>query len=70
MINVLTQAQEIVRKHWPKNRGWKVFVIISLIILAILGLLGLCVWLLGRFVRSLSVGSVHNTSLYFPARRR
>ena len=66
MIKVLEEAAEIVRKKWPKGRGWKVAFIVGLIILGILGVVILSIWLLGRLVKGLTVGGFRNRDLYVP----
>ena len=66
MIRALRQAEEIVRKKWPKGRGWKVAFVAGLIILGILGIVALVVWAFGKLVKGLTVGGFRNRDLYIP----
>jgi len=70
-MNVLSEASDIVKRKWRNTRsGWKVALFIGLIILAILAVIGLALWLLGRLVKSLAVGGFRNRDLYIPRVRR
>ena len=70
-MNVLSEATDIVKRKWRNTRsGWKVALFIGLIILAILAVIGLALWLLGRLVKSLAVGGFRNRDLYIPRVRR
>lgn len=66
MIRVLREAKEILDRKWPRSRGWKVAFVIGLIILAILGVVMLTLWLLGRLIKSITVGGFRNRDLYIP----
>jgi flagellar biogenesis protein FliO len=66
MLKVLRQAGDIVAKKWNRvGRGWKITLAILLIILAILGIIALVFWMLGKLIKSL--GSPRNKSLYIPS---
>lgn len=69
-MNVLEQAQEIVKNKWPKGKGWKVFIIISLVVLGIIGIIALVLKLLVSLVRGLTAGGARNKDLYLPSMGR
>lgn len=71
-MSVLAQANDIVRRKWrTTDRGWKVFLVIAIIILAGLGLVGLITWGFIGLLKSLAVGvGSGRYDLYFPAGRR
>lgn len=67
MLRVLEQAGDIVSRRWRSTgKGWRVFLVIGIIILSILGIVGLVIWLLGRLVKGLTVGGFRNRDLYIP----
>ena len=72
-MNVLTQANDIVRKKW-RTHGvwWKVFLVISVIILAIIALIAFVIWSVVKLAKGLAAGvsTGGNYSLYFPRRNR
>ena len=71
MINILLQANEIVKRKWnTTGRGWKVFLVIAIIILSIIGLVALIIWGTVRLLMSLAVGGTRNMDLYFPKAHR
>jgi len=70
-MNVLSEAADIVERKWRNtHRGWKVALFIGLIILAILAVVGLAIWLLGRLIKSLTAGGFRNRDLYIPRVRK
>jgi len=69
MLNVLEQASEVVKNHWPRSNGWKAFSIVSLIILAILGVVGATLYFGAQLVKGLTSGGFHNKDLYIPRMR-
>jgi len=70
-MNVLSEASEIVKKKWRNTHGgWKVVLFIGLIILAILAVIGIALWFLGRLIKSLTAGGFRNRDLYIPRVRR
>jgi len=66
----LEQAEDIIKRNWPKSKKWKVFLIVSGIIFLLIGLAALTVWFLTRVVKSLTVGGYRNRDLYIPRMRR
>lgn len=70
MLNVLAQAEEIARRHWPKSKKWKAFLIVAGIVAAILGIIALTIWFFVLLVKSLTKGGFRNKDLYFPRMRR
>ena len=70
-MNVLSEASEIVKKKWRNTHGgWKVALFIGLIILAILAVIGIALWFLGRLIKSLTAGGFRNRDLYIPRVRK
>jgi len=70
-MNALNEAADIVRRKWRNtHRAWKVALFVGLIILAILAVVGLALWLLGRLIKSLTAGGFRNRDLYIPRVRR
>lgn len=74
-MRVLQEASDIVKRKWgTAGRGWKTFLIISIIILSVLGLVYFVIWSFFKLVKGLAAGtsSGGNYNLYFPraARRR
>ena len=70
-MDVLNEASDIVKKKWRNTRnGWKVALFIGLIILAILAVIGLALWLVGRLIKSLTAGGFRNRDLYIPRVRK
>ena len=65
-MRVLEQAERIVKRNWPRGKWWKTFIVISLIVVGVIGLIIMVIWLLGRLVKSLSVGGFRNRDLYIP----
>jgi len=69
-MNVLSEASEIVKRKWRNTHGgWKAALFVGLIILAILAVVGLALWLLGRLIKSLTAGGFRNRDLYIPRTR-
>jgi hypothetical protein len=70
-MNVLSEAAGIVRRKWRNTHsGWKVVLLIGLIILSILAVIGLAFLLVGRLIKSLTAGGFRNRGLYIPRVRR
>jgi len=73
-MNVLLQANEIVRRKWrTTGTGWKVFLAIFIVIVALISLAGFIIWAFLKLVKSLGTGlKGDKTDFYFPrtARRR
>ena len=72
-MSVLSEASEIVQRRWRNTScSWKVALVIGLGFLAILAIVGLTLWFLGRLVKSLTAGGFRNRDLYIPtvSRRR
>lgn len=66
-MNVLREANEIVRRKWRNTgKGWKVALAIGLVVVAILGVVYMFLWLAGRLIKGLTVGSFRNRDLYLP----
>ncbi len=70
MLNILEQAEDIVKRNWPRGRCWKAFLIISLVILSILGVVALAIWAFGKLIKSITTGGYRNINLYYPRSRR
>ncbi len=70
-MRVLSEASEIVRRKWRnRHTAWKVTLVIGLILRAILAVVGLALWLVGRLIRSLAAGGFENRDSYIPRVRR
>lgn len=70
MINVLEQAGDIVSRRWRNTgKGWRVFLVLGIIIVGILGIVALVLWLLVRLVKGLTIGGFRNKDLYVPRMR-
>ncbi len=69
-MNVLRQAEDVARKHWPRGWGWKILFIVLIVVLSLVILACLIVWLFGRLVKSITTGGFRNSNLYFPGNRR
>jgi ascorbate-specific PTS system EIIC-type component UlaA len=70
-MNVLNEAADIVKRKWRNTHGgWKAALFIGLIIMAVLAVIGLALWLLGRLIKSLTAGGFRNRDLYIPRVRR
>ena len=70
-MNALREAADVVRRKWGNTHSaWRVALFIGLITLAILAVIGLAIWLLGRLVKSLTAGGFRNRDLYIPRVRR
>ena len=65
-MNILDRASEIVKDKWPRSKGWKVLVIL----LVIIGIVFLIGWLLVKLIRALTAGGFRNQDLYMPRMRR
>ena len=66
-MNVLSEATDIAKRKWRNTHGsWKAALFVGLIILAILAVVGLTLWLLGRLIKSLTAGGFRNRDLYIP----
>lgn len=71
MIRVLREAGDIVSRRWRSiGKGWKVLLIIGIIIASLLGIVYLFLRLVVGLLRSLSVGGYRNRALYIPSMRR
>jgi len=70
-MNVINQATDIVKRKWRSTgSGWKVALFTGLIILAILAIIALAIWLVGRSIKSITSGEFRNRDLYFAKVRR
>jgi hypothetical protein len=70
-MSVISEASDIVKKRWRNTGGvWKVALFVSLVILAILAVVGLALWLMGSLIKSLTAGGFRNRDLYLPRVRR
>ena len=70
-MGVLREATDIVQRKWRNtSRAWKVALFVGLVFLAILVVIGLTLWFLGRSVKSLTAGGFRNRDLYIPRVRR
>jgi len=70
-MNALSEAADIAKRKWRNTHSaWKVALFIGLVILAILAVVGLALWLLGRLIKSLTAGGFRNRDLYIPRVRR
>ena len=66
-MSVLSEATDIVQRKWRSTpRFWKVALFIGLLILAVLAVVGLALWFLGKLVKSLTAGGFRNKDLYIP----
>lgn len=66
-MRVLTEAADIVKRKWRNTHSvWKVVLLIGLIIFAIVAVIGLALWLLGRLIGGLTAGGFRNRDLYIP----
>ena len=66
-MSVLSEASAIVQRKWRNtSRAWKVALFVGLLFLAILAVIGLTLWFLGRLVKSLTAGGFRNRDLYIP----
>jgi len=66
-MDALNEASEIVKRKWRNtHNAWKAALVIGLVILAILAVVGLSLWLLGRLAKSLAPGGLKNKDLYIP----
>lgn len=71
MLKVLEQAGDIVSRKWKgSGMGWKVVLIVGCVVLAVLSIVGLIIWMLGKLVKSITAGGFRNANLYFPKTRR
>jgi hypothetical protein len=69
-MNVISQATDIVRRKWGRvGTGWKVTLLVFLILAVVVGILFTTIWLLGKLVKSLGSGK-KNMDIYFPRRVR
>ena len=66
MIKVLEQAEDIVRRNWPKGKGWKIFLGIFLIVVLFIGLVLFIVWAIVKLLSSITAGGFRNKDLYIP----
>ena len=66
MVRALEQAQEIVTRNWPKGNGWKVLIVIGMVVFGIFGIIIGTIWLLGQLVKSITAGGFRNKELYLP----
>ena len=70
-MSVLSEASEVVQRKWRNtSRAWKVALVVGLGFLAVLAIVGLTLWFLGRLVKSLTAGGFRNRDLYIPRLRR
>jgi len=71
-MNVLSEASYIIAKRkWRNSHSiWEITLFIGLIIPAILAVMGLALWFLGRLIKSLTAGRIRNRDLYIPRLRR
>jgi flagellar basal body-associated protein FliL len=71
-MRYVSEVNEIVKRRWrTTGKGWRIFLIITIIVLSVLFIVGLAVWSFFKLVKSLAsgVGSGRNMGLYFPATR-
>lgn len=70
-MQILTQANDIVKKKW-RTTGTvaKVFLSIAIIVAAVVGLICFVIWGAVRLLKSLSISGTRNMDLYLPRRRR
>lgn len=70
-MSVLSEASDIVKRRWRNTpRIWKAALFVGLVILAILAVVGLALWFLGRLIKSLTAGGFRSRDLYIPRMRR
>jgi len=70
-MRYLVEVNKIVRDRWGRvGRGWRVLIVVGVVVAVVVGLVSLVVWLLGRVIKGLTTGGVRNLDLYYPARRR
>jgi len=70
-MSVLSEASDIVKRKWRNTHSaWKTALFIGMVILAILAVIGLSLWLVGRLIKSLTAGGFRNRDLYMPRVRR
>lgn len=71
MVNVIGQASAIARKKWNSvGRGWKIALAVLIGIVAVIGLVALILWVVGKCLKFLSPTKTGNLNLYFPASHR
>jgi len=71
MLKYIDEVNKIVRNKWRTvGTGWKVTLVIGIILLSILALVGLIIWGIFKLIGSLAVPGTRNMGFYFPAGRR
>jgi len=66
-MGVPREATDIVQRKWRNSsRAWKIALFVGLIFLAILAVIGLTLWFLGKLIKSLTAGGFRNKDLYIP----
>lgn len=67
-LRVLREANEVVRRKWRNTgRGWKIALVVGLIIAGVLGVITTGLYLAGRLIKALTIGGFRNRSLYIPS---
>jgi len=70
-MNVLSEASDIVKRKWRNSRSvWRAAMFVGLVIPAILAVVGLALWFVGRLIKSLTAGGFRNRDLYIPRVRK
>ena len=71
MLNVLAQANRIVKERWGSTpKALRIFIVVAIIVLGTIGIIYLVLRLFASLVRSVTAGGFRNADLYFPRGRR
>ena len=70
-MKYVDEINEIVKRKWRStSKGWKVLLLILVVLLAVTGVVVLFLWLFGKLVKAMTAGGYRNAGLYLPRVRR